>query len=172
MTYNPSAYHRRSTRLKDYDYSEPGSYFVMVCVHGHKEIFGEILDSRMHLNESGISTKSVWTRLPKRFPHIELEEFVIMPNHMHGIINIMDSFAQSKQHFPSLGQIIRSYKAATSRHIRVSGTPEFQWQRNYYDHISRLHENELARIRNYIINNSAHWSEDSLYVSPTSHTIR
>ena len=171
MGYNPKEYHRRSTRLKDYDYSEPGSYFVTVCVHERREIFGKILDGRMYLNENGIATEMVWTALPKWFSHIELDEFVIMPNHMHGIINIMDSSAQSKHYPLSLGQIVRAYKAATSRHIHVSVNPEFQWQRNYYDHISRLHKNELARIRNYVVINPARWSEDSLYVSPTIRNI-
>ena len=164
MSYDNREYHRHSIRLDDYDYSKPGSYFVTVCVHERKETFGKIFDGEMHLNENGIATNAVWTTLPNWFSYIELDEFVIMPNHMHGIINIMDAPFHLKKPNSPLGQIVRAYKAATTRHIRVSGTPEFQWQRNYYDHISRLHENELARIRNYIINNPARWSEDSLYV--------
>ena len=165
MGYDPGKHHRHSIRLKDYDYSQPGSYFVTICVHERVETFGKVLDGVMHLNENGNTTEAVWRKLSEWFPHVELDQFVIMPNHMHGIIILTDQSSRSEKPNPPLGQIVRAYKASTARRIRVSGTPGFKWQRNYYEHISRLrHQDELDRMRHYVINNPARWREDSLYI--------
>lgn len=89
MKYNPAKHHRRSIRLKGYDYSWSGDYFVTVCVQHRACLFGEIWDGEMHLNEAGQMVWQVWQTLPERFPDIGLEGFVVMPNHVHGIIRLM-----------------------------------------------------------------------------------
>ncbi|NUQ22746.1 MAG: transposase [Saprospiraceae bacterium] len=91
MKYNPSIHHRVSTRLKGYDYSRPGAYFVTACTYKRKCIFGEIKQGQMVLNEFGLIAQDQWFKLPERFPHIELGEFIVMPNHIHGIIIIHPS---------------------------------------------------------------------------------
>ncbi len=171
MGYNPQVHHRQSIRLRGYDYSQPGMYFVTICTRERMEAFGEIQDGEMHLSSSGEIAHSIWSTMPKRFPNIELDLFVIMPNHMHGILVItaqsqgaMNCAPTSGMRNLTLGQMIRAYKAAVTRTIRYAGMPEFAWHRNYYEHIARLRKmNELDRIRQYILDNPARWAEDSLY---------
>jgi putative transposase len=113
----------------------------------------------MHLNNKGEIALSQWLTLPEYFSHIELDDYIIMPNHMHGII-CMDSPKQSAN--SSLGEIIKKFKGATTYSIRSMGVANFAWQRNYYEHIIRS-EKDLARIRQYIADNPACWAEDKLY---------
>ena len=91
MTYDPQNHHRRSISLRDYDYSFPGAYFVTICVQNRKPIFGEIVGDEMHLNAFGERTQLIWNTLPERFPHIELDQFVIMPDHLHGIVFLKET---------------------------------------------------------------------------------
>jgi len=84
-------YRRHSIRLKDYDYSKPGAYFITICTKDRKCLFGEIKDNQMFLNEFGEIAKDVWLEIPNHFPNVELDEFVIMPNHIHGIIIIQNA---------------------------------------------------------------------------------
>jgi len=88
MNYNPDKHHRRSIRLKGYDYTQEGAYYFTICCHQKRYLLGEIKDGVMHLNLVGATVKAVWESLPLHFPLIELDEFVIMPNHIHGIIII------------------------------------------------------------------------------------
>ena len=88
MRNNIEKHYRHTIRLKDYDYSQSGSYFVTVCVHNRHSVFGYIGNENIFLNNAGEMVKSVWINLPKRFPHIILDEFIVMPNHIHGIILI------------------------------------------------------------------------------------
>lgn len=88
MIYNPDIHHRRSVRLKGYDYSQAGLYFVTICTHQRLSLFGEIIGSEMMLNAAGMVAKKCWLAIPEHFPMVKLEEFVIMPNHVHGIIQI------------------------------------------------------------------------------------
>ena len=170
MTFDPDKHHRRSLRLKGYDYSRAGAYFVTICTHGRECLFGEIMDGEMRLNAAGQAAQAEWVRLPERFQSIELDEFVIMPNHLHGIILVgaglapPDSGAASRgaaSSAPTLGHILRAFKSisaiAVNRLLGRSGRS--LWQRNYYEHIVRS-ENELARIREYIANNPAQWALD------------
>lgn len=89
MTYNPDKHHRRSIRLKGYNYSQAGAYFVTACVKDRECLFGDIVDGEMQLNDAGEMVKFVWNELPNRFSDIYLDEFIIMPNHIHGIINFV-----------------------------------------------------------------------------------
>ena len=157
MKYDPDKHHRRSIRLKGYDYAGPGAYFVTICTQDRACFFGAVADGEMQLNNSGQIAKAAWDELPARFPSVRLDAFIVMPNHVHGIIMVgaqfiapSDGFGATNQgvmnHAPTLGEIVRAYKAASTRLIRQAGTPDFAWQRNYYEHIVR-DEEALDRIR-------------------------
>jgi len=90
MQYNPDKHHRRSIRLQGYDYSQPGIYFITICTKNHECLFGEILNGEMRLNDFGKIAHQCWLEIPNHFPHIQLDEFVIMPDHIHGIIILND----------------------------------------------------------------------------------
>jgi len=181
MKFDPNKHHRRSIRLKGYDYTQPGAYFITVVSYQRQNIFGEIVDGEMHLNWAGNLVKQEWQRLPNRFPNIELGEFVIMPNHLHGIILIISKgTAETNQRYNpemscqapsneqygkpvpgSIPTIIRSFKSAVT--LRVNQKREFTttpvWQRNYFERVVR-DQNELELIREYILDNPSQWSED------------
>jgi REP element-mobilizing transposase RayT len=170
VTFDPDKHHRRSIRLKSYDYSRAGAYFVTICVRDGVCLFGEIVDGTMRLNDNGWIVTTVWHELSQRFRSIELDEFVVMPNHVHGIIHVGAGLAPpdrgapnrgAASSAPTLGHILRAFKSisaiAVNRLLGRSGRS--LWQRNYYEHIVRS-ENELARIREYIVNNPAQWALD------------
>jgi REP element-mobilizing transposase RayT len=170
VTFDPDKHHRRSIRIKGYDYSRAGAYFVTICTHGRECLFGEIMDGEMRLNDAGQAAQAEWVRLPERFQSIELDEFVIMPNHLHGIILVEAGLAPpdggapnrgAASSAPTLGNILRAFKSisaiAVNRLLGRSGRS--LWQRNYYEHIVRS-ENELAHIREYIANNPTQWALD------------
>jgi REP element-mobilizing transposase RayT len=90
MTYDPEKHHRRSIRLKGYDYTQPGAYFITICTHGRECLFGEIINGEMHLNEAGQIVVQTWQDLPNHISNVQLDAFVVMPNHVHGIIIITD----------------------------------------------------------------------------------
>jgi putative transposase len=161
MPFNPLKHDRRSQRLNNYDYSHPGSYFVTLCVADRKCIFGEVVDEKMRLNEIGMFVAEQLAGLPKVYLNTAMDEFVIMPNHIHAIIQIADrpSFHVGAGFQPAqprhqtkpdhgLPEIIRGFKTYTSRIInRTNGTPGNPvWQRNYYEHVVRAGD-ELDRIR-------------------------
>ncbi len=158
MPYDPDKHHRRSIRLKGYDYRQQGMYFVTVCVQGRVCHFGEVVEGQMCLSENGRRTQQVWLGLPERFAVVELDEWMIMPDHIHGILVLNDPLFQ--QHHATLGEIVRTYKAVTTQIVRSSGTPEFAWQRNYHERIIRIfNPRELNAIRQYIANNPSRWHE-------------
>jgi REP element-mobilizing transposase RayT len=99
MPYNPDIHHRRSIRLKGYDYSQQGAYFVTICTHQRNCLLGEIVDGEMKLNTNGEIARGCWLSIPRHFQNVELDEFVIMPNHLHGIIILVKSEALAKQDF-------------------------------------------------------------------------
>ncbi len=176
-------YQRRSIRLKGYDYTQRGAYFITICTKEHKCYFGEIVDGEMVLNNVGIIVRNKWIQTESIRQNIMLDEFVIMPNHIHGIIIIIDdkdknnelaeyrskkikeNFEQYKQFkSPSntIGAIIRGFKSSTTKEINqlLKGKVINIWQRNYFEHIIR-NENELNNIREYIVNNPLQWELDS-----------
>jgi putative transposase len=179
---------RRSIRLKEDDYSQPGAYFVTMVTHHRKCIFGEVVNGVMRLNNFGIIAKTEWFRTSLLRANVQMHpnEFIVMPNHIHGIIWIVETdYKQSKgaatlrpyyesnnihkiNVFPhSLGAIIRAYKSAVTYHINSlresPGKPI--WQRNYYEHIIR-HQADLKNCCNYIQTNPVTWTNDSEYISP------
>jgi putative transposase len=176
-------YERRSIRIQKFDYGRPGYYFVTICVQYHQCVFGEIIDGCMHLNDMGLLVQPLWERLPRRFSTVRLDAFVIMPNHVHGIIELIDlppaekpplnsripqRFRASLQQAadrkvrPVLGAIVRDFKGAATYEIHKKGVVEFAWLRNYYESVIR-DEKSLEEIRNYIINNPKTWTKDKLY---------
>ena len=170
-------HHRRSIRLKGFDYTSPGAYFVTVVTRGRECLLGEIVDEEMRLSREGRIADECWRLNPRHFPHIELGAFVVMPNHVHGIIILHERAAPSvgahhvaplrpkpperpRVETGSLGAIIRAYKASVTRTIRreLGGAPTV-WQRNYYEHIVR-DEREHDLIRLYIESNPINWASD------------
>jgi len=155
MPYDPEKHHRHSIRLQHYDYRKPGSYYVTICTHEKHRFFGEIQNNTACLNEPGNIAQRNWLALPQRFPTLEIDEYIIMPDHMHGIITIAEIPSSTKA--PTLGQIVQVFKGATSRQIRTTCLPEFAWERDFFERIIRK-DGELDRTRQYIMNNPIRWS--------------
>lgn len=170
MSRDPKHYFRQSARLKNYDYSKSGAYFVTITVNEEGEIFGKIVKGKVRLNKAGKIVEKVWVNLPKQFTKVKLDEFVIMPNHFHGIIilenkkeGLMNQARTNEKNWTlmknkkdTLGKIIRAFKAKAAKLIHEDGFKEFEWHRNYYDHIVR-DKKDLMIIRKYIINNPLNW---------------
>jgi len=156
MTDIPGRPLKLSLRLRDYDYSQAGYYYVTICTEERRCYFGEVIEGNVHLNDSGKIVQSVWNDLPRRFPGVTLDEYIIMPNHMHGIV-VQSEKTVAPKAAPALGQIIRAFKAVSTHKIRTSLQPGFAWQIDFYDHIIRRN-GELDRIRAYIVNNPMRWS--------------
>jgi putative transposase len=162
--------HRRhSLRLQGYDYTQEGAYFVTVCMRNRACLFGDISDGKMILNDAVRPAEKCWKDIPAHFPDIELDEFVIMPNHVHGILSITAAVGAKKfsplhsqqMHGPSktIGSVIRGFKVGVTKWMRHN-TPVYNvWQRNYYEHVIR-NEDDLNRIRQYIMENPSRWAED------------
>jgi len=143
-----------STRLKEWDYSNPWWYYVTICTNNHFPHFGEINDGKMELNELGKTAVKFWTEIPNHFKNTELDCFVVMPNHIHGIIIIT-----GKEETPcmaSLGNIIGKFKGAVTRWAMNNNYINFKWQTRFYDRIIRG-EKELFNIRKYIEENPVKW---------------
>lgn len=175
---------RKLNRLRSYDYSQSGMYFVTICTQNRKHLFGCIKNGVMYLNLNGNIAYKYFNEIPKHHNNINIDQFVIMPNHVHGIITVgtrhavssvnnTNDFNGTRHAVPlrkfgvpmsnSLSSIIGSYKSAVTKHINKSST-RFNgsiWQRNYYDHIIR-DDTDLNRIRMYIQNNPINWHKDAL----------
>lgn len=145
---------RKSLRIPGYDYSQPGAYFVTIVTHGRECLLGQILDGRMALSDAGRIVERTWFDLPNRYPGIRLDAFVVMPNHVHGIITLLDSTWKGSE-------IVRGFKSVSARKINLirDATGQPVWQRNYYEHIVR-DEGELQRIADYIETNPSNWLQD------------
>jgi putative transposase len=157
-------HHRRSIRLKEYDYSQPGEYFVTVCTYNHDCTLGEIVEGEMRLNEIGKIVEECWRQISYHFINVELDQFVVMPNHLHGIIILNEQCrgeVTSPLQKPTLGKVLAYFKYQSTKSINViNATPGNRfWQRNYYEHIIR-NDNELNNIRDYIQNNVLQWAFD------------
>ncbi len=165
---------RRSIRLPSYDYSSPGAYFVTVCTKNRLCLFGQVIDDEMNLSPYGSIVMNCWHDLVNHYAHVELDTFVVMPNHIHGIIVLTEvdrrthvgaglkpapSTARIRSH--GLPEIVRAFKTFSSRRINeAKATPGVSvWQRNYYERVIR-DEAELDRTRQYIGGNPASWSRD------------
>jgi len=173
MKYNPENQHRRSNRLRGYDYSQPGYYFVTLCTKNREYLFGEIKENQMILNEIGRIINRQWKELTFKYSNINNSDFIIMPNHIHGVIELIrrglinqtptlennENWILMKNPEITLGKIIRFFKAKSAFQIRSKSNIFQIWQRNYYEHIVR-NENDLNQIREYIQNNPYNWKMD------------
>jgi len=171
MKYDPKKHHRRSIRLPGHDYAQAGAYFVTICTDDRQCLFGRVDNAEMRLNHLGQIADECWRMIPAHFGNVELDAFVIMPNHVHGIIVITDVGVGATHASPlrtrngpkprSIGAIIGSYKSGVSKRINeIRATPgPTIWQRDYYEHIIR-NDASLDRIRLYIMNNPASWMLD------------
>ena len=162
--FDPNVHHRRSIRMKHYDYRQAGAYFVTVCTRGRECLFGEVITedglNRVELNEIGRGFSNAWLKTPRRHCGLELDEWIIMPNHLHAIVSWpLDSDWR-------LGDVIGGYKSLTTtaycKRVHIGEWPPFEkkfWQRNFWEHVIR-NERELENIRAYIVNNPANWTRD------------
>lgn len=189
MKFDPEVHQRRSIRLKGYNYSQAGAYFVTICTQERRCLLGEVLEEEMVSNDAGRTVRQVWEALPRRFPSVELDLFVVMPNHLHGIA-IIEGNVTSVDHVGAtlvvahdhnvtrgragtrpapttdLGDIIGEFKSITTNRyiagVKCSGWLAFSirlWQRNYYEHVIRS-GSELDRVRQYIMDNPLKWALD------------
>ena len=174
------SHRRRSIRLRHYDYTQPGAYFVTVCTQHRECVFGEIVDGKMRLNDIGRMIYHVWCELPQYYAGINIDEFVVMPNHFHGIIMIVGAGPRARPHADagqprgvaptmSLPDVVHRFKSLTTTRYRQgviqNQWPPFSrklWQRNYYERVIR-DDAELNEIRQYVVNNPANWLEDENY---------
>jgi len=181
MPYDPEIHHRRSIRLRGYDYSQPGEYFVTICTEGKEHLLGQVVEGEMHRNEWGDSVARCWKWLTRRYSHVGLDAWIIMPNHLHGIIVITDGTGGSATapHVQSLakaveggsrtaptkrkplGSLVGAFKTVSTEDVNaLRGAPNRTlWQRDFYDHIVR-DEDELNKIREYIQTNPLRWATD------------
>jgi REP element-mobilizing transposase RayT len=159
-------YRGTSARLSGRDYSQAGAYFVTTCTRDREVWFGNVQEGRVILEPPGEVVKAVWESLPGRFAGLEVGDFVVMPNHVHGIVVLVGAqfiapnSAAGRR--PFLGEVVRTFKAASTRLIRDAGGTGFGWQPGYYDHVVRDGA-EMTRIRSYIRANPVHWDEDELH---------
>ena len=172
-----------SARLSSWDYSSNGSYFITICTKNREHYFGEIIDAKMKLSEIGAFANTCWINIPNHFPHFYLDEFVVMPNHVHGIVMIEKPYidnnslprvvdtkeVEEKPRHPRYGNqgrntissMVGSFKSAVTKCCNENKM-RFGWQTRFHDHIIR-NSDEFYSIRNYIINNPANWKDDKFY---------
>jgi putative transposase len=188
MTYDPRLHHRRSIRLRGYDYAGGGAYFVTICTQDKKSLFGEIAEGEMILNEAGSLVQKTWNGLPQRFGSLVLDAFQIMPNHLHGILvlpgpGLDPALAAATgapvvqpsairrgsacptqgtaSRPPTLGDVVGAFKSISTIAVNklMSRTGTRLLQENFYEHII-CDVTELEIIRDYIVHNPQRWSED------------
>jgi REP element-mobilizing transposase RayT len=193
--FDPKIHHRRSIRLKEFDYSLAGAYFITICTYNRQPFFGKIVragenPARMETYQFGQIAYEQWIRIPERFAYVELGEFVIMPNHVHGILiieeikpavegNRVEAFRSCNQKGcpcgdpientkrKNVGDIVGTYKSMVATLcLKIcqskNGFMGKLWQRNYYEHIIR-DEKTYLEITRYILENPAKWEMDSLF---------
>ena len=182
MSFNPDIHHRHSIRLRKFDYSTAGAYFVTICAFQRECLFGEVVDGVVQWNEEGRIVEDSWREIMTHFSGVEIDRYITMPNHFHGIVFTVgagfpprpDAHAQNAENcektlggetpplrLATLGQIVGYFKYQSTKHINQSrdnpGVPV--WQRNYYERVIR-DERELDNIRQYIVDNPVKWAED------------
>jgi putative transposase len=183
MNSAPELPRRKSIRLQSYDYSLSGAYFVTICSHGKRCLLGSVAGKSVELSSAGEIVRTVWNSLPDRFPRLVLDEFVIMPNHVHALLGFVGAglappavstatyagdeanpgpktaFPATKNH--TLADVIGAFKSISTiqvnRVLKRKGIP--LWQRNYYEHIVRKGE-DLRKIQQYILENPINWALD------------
>ncbi len=185
-----------SARLQNWNYGSPGLYFITVCTNNREHYFREISNGEMILNHLGFFVQSEWNKSPEIRPdmNLELGEFVVMPNHFHGIMIIGENEFNKRggdatvanvetqciaslppthtnkfgPQSKNLGSIMRGFKSSVTTHSKILDV-EFGWQARFHDHIIRSHD-EFIRISNYILNNPGNWKDDKFYTIPARKT--
>ena len=159
---------RKSIRIKDYDYSSNGFYFITINSYKGYMIFGDFIDGEIILNEAGKIAEKYWLEIPKYYPKVTLHNFVVMPNHIHGIIEIKNSYKEEfeKNRFQkvvsgSIGAIVRGYKTGVTKWFRKNSDIYNVWHKNYYDILIRDDE-MFIKISNYIEDNPKNWEKETL----------
>ncbi len=161
----PGAGWMPSRRLEHYDYAQAGAYFITIATSYHVQWLGRIDGEHMRPGPAGEIVQEIWTSVPARFPGVELDAFIVMPNHLHGIILLPDRQADDPDRI-HLGRIVRAFKGASTRAIRHTGLADFAWQADDYEHVIR-NDADLNRIREYILTNPLRWALDR--ANPDSH---
>ncbi len=184
MKYDPDKHHRQSIRLSGYDYSQSGAYFVTICADRRQCLFGDVVDGRMVLNQYGAIVADEWQKSSVIRQEIELDGWVVMPNHFHGIViinntvgaNVNNHVGANDDHVgangrsplrmkpKSLSSLMAGFKSITTKKINIlRDSPRTPiWQRNYYEHIIR-NQDAMDKIRQYIVNNPLSWENDRLH---------
>jgi putative transposase len=174
MKFDPADHHRKSIRLKGYDYAQSGGYYVTLVAFRRECLFGEIVEGKVHPSPLGKIVDECWRSIPEHFPNVELDAYVVMPNHIHGIIIIFDGrgtiYRAPTHHTPiierfgkptvgSLPTIVRTFKSAVTRRAERELNSGNIWQRNYFEHI--IHDQtDWERITAYIADNPLNWVDD------------
>ena len=170
-------HNRKSLRLPDYDYSQDGLYFITIVTNHRLYLFGKIREDKMILNDAGQMIDQVCQEIPQHIQDVHIEQYIIMPNHFHGIIRIehgdedvIRADIDKGLEIPSLGDIVKRFKSLTTRRyidgVHQSGWPRFSkrlWQRNYYEHVIR-NERDFEAIFEYILSNPQNWEKDEEYI--------
>ena len=148
---------RRSIRLKGYNYGDPGAYYVTICSYDHSPVFGRIADNALVASQWGEFAEAWWSKIPERWHPVKLDQFVVMPNHVHGILLFPDEVSATT----TLGNVVNWYKGSVTKSImKLEGNRESQvWQRSFYEHIVR-DDGDLLRIQEYITANPYKWADD------------
>ncbi len=168
----PPIHQRKPNRMPKYNYSSRGCYFITICIKNKEaNLFGKIVDGKIELSQMGKIANKCWMEISNHFPHVRLDEFIIMPDHVHGIIVILPKVGDEiiHSHFSNqisdrskmyLPKIIQAYKSSVTREINNTENYDyFSWQKSYYDHIINNYK-ELVQIRQYIKENPEFWSEE------------
>ena|SRR3989338_430943 len=177
--------HRRSIRLQGYDYSQAGAYFITICAQGKECLFGAIENGVMVLNESGRVVRDEWLKTAEARVEIRTGEFVVMPNHFHGIVIISELIAgadvgaiheslasnqspRQQRRQMALSKVVGRFKMLTAKRINeIRKLPGVSvWQRNYYEHVIR-NEADYGQIAEYMVDNPCRWEEDTLHPNAT-----
>lgn len=165
---------RKANRMTGFDYSSDNLYFVTSCVKNRICCFGTVINGQMQLNVYGVIADQQWAWLGDQYPYVILHAFVVMPNHIHGIIEIDSSMANEvrtsrdlsvrngSMKIKSLSELMGAYKTTASKKIHLAGYSEFAWHRSFHDHIIR-DARAFHNIKSYIENNPANWKGDSFY---------
>lgn len=187
MLDDSNKHRRRSIRLRGYDYAQVGAYFVTVCTQNMEHLFGDVLCGTAVLSEAGEMVQTVWEELSLNYSGIGTDAFVVMPNHIHGVVILSAPSATGQPSFDqtqesqavtptrmALPDVVHRFKTLTTKRytdgVKHRGWKRFSgrlWQRNYWEHVVR-DEDELGRIREYIMENPAKWECDPLHGSPKS----
>lgn len=192
MSYDPARHHRKSIRLKGYDYTAAGDYFVTICTHHRECLFGEVVDGEMQLNRFGERVRACWLQLPNHFPRLQLDAYVVMPNHVHGILVLInlpdirrgeafghDLSGSAKTLSPnasplrtgrpngtqsgSMGAIVQNFKSVSTRRInQMRCTPGTTIWQRNFHEHIIRNDRAMHNIQRYIHNNPAAWQRDSL----------